>query len=313
MYINAIGHYLPQNIISNDFFTPKNGLTHDWIFSRTGIETRRRVSEDENTNTMAIKAAENALINAPYEIQSVDLIVSGTYTPYDLVVSPAHAVQQHFNIADAQVIGISTACSSFLNSLEIVEGYFATGKAQRALIVVSEQNSAYCNDTDKNSGHLWGDGAGAVLISKNKYVSTEKKIRHVTTRGLAHVGRGVDGVVNRPNDNGIAMPYGKDVFIHACKYMTKAICDIIEKSDKLLSDIDYIIPHQANIRIINHVAKELQFNDNQIITNINRLGNTGCASTVIGMSENMAKFTQDSTIVITVFGGGYSSGAALIQ
>ena len=166
MYINAVCHYLPEIIISNDHYTNLNGLTDEWIYKRSGIRRRTKAGPDENTNTMSIEAMKAAISRLPYSLSDVDLIVGATYTPYDTIGTLAHAVQGYFNIHRAKAITITSACSSFLNAVEIVEGYFATNKAQRAIVITSEHNSAYNDDRDEQSGYLWGDGAAAAFISK---------------------------------------------------------------------------------------------------------------------------------------------------
>jgi 3-oxoacyl-[acyl-carrier-protein] synthase-3 len=313
MYINTVSHYLPETIIPNEYYTRLTGLTDEWIYKRSGIRTRTRAGIDENTNTMSIKAVESAIDQLPYPIKEIDLIIGATYTPYDTIGTLAHAVQGYFNIPRARVISISSACSSVLNAIEIVEGYFAADKAQRAIVVASEHNTAYSDDRDKQSGHLWGDGAGALFISKEKFSEKDIKIIDINTRGLAHIGKGVEGVCLRPNDGGLKMPHGKEIFVNASKYMVSEVKDILHKNHLTLKNINYLIPHQANSRIIRNIAESLGLRNGEMITNMEETGNTGCASTIIVLSQNWDRFLSDELIVITVFGGGYSAGAMLLK
>ncbi len=313
MYIDSIGHYLPKNLIPNDYFLDINGLSDEWIFSRTGIKTRTKASENETTHTMGIEAVNNALNNLTYPIKEVDLVIGASYTPYDTVGTLAHAIQREFNLENAKAIYISSACSSLINAIEIVEGYFAAGKSEHALIVVSEHNSAYSNEDDEKSGHLWGDGAGAIFISKDQTNSNQPSIKDIYTKGLGHIGKGVDGVSLHPSNGGLLMPYGKDVFVHACNFMVDALEIILNRNNISIDDLTYIIPHQANIRIIDHIAHSLKIPNEKMITNIEELGNTGCASTLIALSQNLDKIKKDSQVGLTVFGGGYSCGSLLIQ
>jgi 3-oxoacyl-[acyl-carrier-protein] synthase-3 len=230
MYINALGHYLPKQIISNDYFLNINGLTDEWIFTRTGIKTRTKAIPGENTHTMGIEAVKEAMKNLPYPISDVDLIIGASYSPFDTVATLAHAVQEHFEIAGAKAVYISSACSSFINAMEIVEGYFAIGKASKALVVTSEHNTAYSNETDEKSGHLWGDGAAAIFLSKEPVAKNEGKVVDIITRGLGNIGKASEAVYLHPTNGGLLMPHGKDVFTHACKYMTEALVDILEKT-----------------------------------------------------------------------------------
>ena len=313
MYIHAASHYLPETIVPNEYYTRLIGLTDEWIYKRSGIRKRTKAGVDENTNTMAIRAVEAAIDQLPYPIKEVDLIIGATYTPYDTIGTLAHAVQGHFNIPRARVVSISSACSSVLNAIEIVEGYFAANKAHRAIIVASEHNTAYSDDRDEQSGHLWGDGAGALFISKETFSEKDMKIIDINTRGLAHIGKGMEGVYLRPNEGGLKMPHGKDIFVNASKYMISEVKDLLHKNHLTLKNINHLIPHQANTRIISNIGVSLGFCNGEMIANMEETGNTGCASTIIALSQKWDRFLSDQLVVITVFGGGYSTGAMLLK
>lgn len=313
MYINAISHYLPSTIIGNGHYTRLNGLSDEWIFRRSGIRQRTKAADSENTHTMAIDAITPLVGNLPYRISDVDLIVGATYTPYDTVGTLAHAIQGHFNIPRAAAVTITSACSSFVNAVEIVEGYFATGKATKALVIASEHNLAYTDDADSVSGHLWGDGAGCIFVSAGRYSPDDIEIVDVHTAGLGHIGKGVAGVYLRPSNGGLTMPHGRDIFVHACNFMATEAQNMVKRNRYMIDDVDYLIPHQANARIIDHVAKVLGLDNSKVISNIEDTGNTGSASTVICLSQNWERFMKDDLILVTVFGGGYSSGAMLLR
>jgi 3-oxoacyl-[acyl-carrier-protein] synthase-3 len=313
MIINHLTDYLPNTIILNEYFADKSGITNEEIISKSGIKQRRRTLSYENTNSMAIEAVKKALFDLPFSINEIDLIIGATYTPYDTAGTLAHAVQKQFNICNAKCFTVDSACSSFVNAIEIVDCYFDSERASKALIVISENNSAYSDDSDKNSGFLFSDGAAAVFITNQRYSSNDIKIMDVNTTGLGHIGKSLEAVYVRPNNGGIRMPYGKDVFQHACKYMLLETEHILHNNDIHLSELNYFIPHQANARITDYVTKKLKLEPSQVLTNIEQLGNTGSASTPIVLSQNMGKYKQDDIIVISVFGGGYSSGAVLLK
>ena len=313
MYINRVSHYLPSEIIGNEYFTELNNLSSEWIVERTGISERRKAGEGENTNTMAIDAVKSLLETIPYSKNEIDLIVGATYTPYDTIVSPAHAVQHFLEIPDIPVVSVSSACSSLLNAIELVEGYFAMKKATRALVVVSDHNTAYYNELDTISGHLWGDGASALLISKERQTDSDLLIRKLITGGAATSGKAIEAVVLRPNERGVVMPYGRDVFQNACTYMPKVSQQVLQACGLTIADIDYLIPHQANHRISLNVIGTLGISEDKLLSNIQRLGNTGCAGCAIALSENFDRFEKGQRLVVTVFGGGYSYGAMLIE
>ncbi|MTI30658.1 3-oxoacyl-ACP synthase III family protein [Xanthovirga aplysinae] len=313
MYINVVSHYLPKTVVDNDYFGELNGLTADWIVERTGIRERRKASQEENTNTMAIKAVEKGVEQLPFPVESIDLIVGASYTPHDTIVTLAHAVQHYLQIDDIPVTSVSSACSSLLNAVEVVEGYFALNKAKHALVVLAEHNTLYNNERDTVSGHLWGDGAAALFISKEKFQETDLKIKDIKTGGAATAGRGTEGVVLKPFKEGIAMPYGRDVFINACEYMPKVTKQVLDRNNLGLDQLSYLIPHQANLRITKNVANRLKLAPNKALSNIEYLGNTGCAGCAIALSEHKDRFKKGDNIVVVVFGGGYSYGAMLLE
>lgn len=311
MYIHAVSHYLPTEVVGNEHFTQLNGLSSEWIIERTGIAERRKAAPGENTNTMTLDVIRRLQPKA--DLSTVDLIVGATYTPYDTIVSLAHEAQHCLGIADIPVVSISTACSSLLNAIEVVEGYFALNKASRALVIVSEHNTIYNNEQDKISGHLWGDGAAALLITKQRQSDGDFYIRALLTGGAAHTPKATTAVMMKPMEGGVTMPHGRDVFINACQYMPRASLQILERCGLTLADVDYVLPHQANLRISRNVMNTLGLPEEKLISNIQYLGNTGCAGCAIALSERWDTFQKGQRIVVTVFGGGYSYGAMVVE
>lgn len=313
LYINKISHYIPEGIVPNAYFKEVNGLEDEWIYSRTGIRTRSKAGEEENTNTMAVKAVDNGVAGVPYAMDEIDLIVAATYSPYDTVATIAHTVQHRYGMEKAKCISVSSACSSFINAMEVVEGYFAMGKACKALVIASEHNTKYANETDPQSGHLWGDGAVAVFISAEKCREDDAEILSIYTRGLGHIGKAMEAVHLFPKDGGIRMPEGRDVFLNACHYMIDALEKAGSACGKTIRDLDYIASHQANLRIMRTVARQIDMPEERFLSNIEYRGNTGCPSCAIALSENLDKVKQGDLVGLTVFGGGYSCGAMLLQ
>lgn len=313
LYINKIAHYIPEEVVPNSYFKEVNGLDDEWIYSRTGIKTRSKAAADENTNTMAIKAVDKCIDGLPFPIEEVNLIVAATYSPYDTVATIAHMVQRRYNIENAKCVSVSSACSSFINAMEVAEGYFATGKADKAIIIASEHNTAYANETDPQSGHLWGDGSVAVFISRQRYSNEDAKIIDIYTRGLGHIGKAAEAVYLRPQHGGIGMPEGRDVFVNACHYMVEALEHVTATYGKTVHDLSYISSHQANQRIIKTISKQTDIPEERFLTNIEKRGNTGCPSCAISLSENLDKVKPGDLVGLTVFGGGYSCGAMLLQ
>ena len=313
MYIHQVATYLPTQVITNEHFTRLNGLSHDWIIERTGIRERRKAAPGENANTMAVEATQQVIAAAPIFADTIDLIVGATYTPHDTIFTLAHAVQLAVGIDDIPTVSISSACSSLLNAVEIVEGYFALGKASRALVVVSEHNTAYNNELDTMAGHLWGDGAAALLLSKERLAPTDLHVIDVMTGGAATRGKASTAVTLKPVEKGIVMPHGKDVFIHACQYMARITSELLKRNHLSTDQLTYLIPHQANLRITRNVLEQLGLPEERAVSNIQYLGNTGCAGAAIGLADTWNQLKHGDNVIITVFGGGYSYGAMLLK
>lgn len=313
MYINAIGHYIPVGRVPNEHFLNVNGLTSEWIEQRTGIKTRSKAAPEENSETMGLEAIENALPHLPYDIKDVDLIVAASYSVLDTVGTLAHVAQRRYDIKGAKAIYCSAACSSFINGMEIIEGYFASGKAEKALIICSEHNTYYSNEEDPKSGHLWGDAAVAYFVSKDRVSDKDIEVVEIFTEGLGQLGKGPDGVRLRPKEDGITMPDGRDVFIHACRYMVYSLNKVLENRNLTKDEINYVICHQANKRIVAQVIHQLEMPSERFLNNIEELGNTGSASAPLVLAQQLDDIKEDALIALLVFGGGYSCGCLLLR
>ena len=313
MYINSMGNYVPSERITNDYFENLNGLEPGWILQRTGITSRSKAAPGEGSDSMALAAIEDALKNLPYDIKDVDLIVAACYSIYDTVATPAHIAQQHYDMSGAKAVYVSAACSSFINGLEVIEGYFAAGKAKRALLICPEHNTYYSNEHDPKAGHLWGDAAVAFFVSKEKEADTDIEILDIFTEGLGNVGKGPEGVKLRPKEEGIMMPDGRDVFVHACKYMIYALKNSLSHTGLKIEDLSKLICHQANRRIVAQVAHQLDKPIDDFLNNIETLGNTGSASAALVLTQNLDKFKKGDKAALMVFGGGYSCGCFIVK
>lgn len=313
MFINRIFHYLPEKELDNRYFAEKTGMTESDVFKKAGIKTRVRARADENTNNMSLKAIAAGEGQFPFGLQSIDLIIGATYTGYDTIGTLAHVVQRAYSIAGARALMVSSACSSFVNAMEIVQGYYATGKTDHSLVLAIENNSRFSNDSDPQSGHLWGDAATATFVSREKIGEKSLRVIDVVSEGMGQVGVGPDGIYLRPTEGGLQMPDGRDVFIKAIDVMTSYLKNIVEQNGFQMSDVQYVVPHQANSRIINQIAKNLDFPISNVLMNIEKYGNTGCASTPLVLSENWERFKFGDLIALAVFGGGYSAGAMLLR
>lgn len=313
MFLNSLGFYIPQTRIYNQYFAELNNLSEEWYYKRTGILSRSRASEEETMNHMCIEAVKKAVPGLPYDLNEVDLIIFASYSPDDTVATTAHVVQREFRIENAKAFYISSACSSVVNALEIAGSFFETGKATKALLICADRNSTYSNDSDTQSGHLWGDCATAFFFSSTSYNADEFEMLDISTQGLGHIGHGPDAVKLEPKTKGIQMPFGKDVFTQACGYISNGTKDILTKNNYSTTDLTYFIGHQANQRILSVVCETLEIPEEKSLSNIEELGNTGCASSFLVFAQNYDKFKSDDLVCISVFGGGYSTGTCLLK
>lgn len=313
MYINSMGYFIPTNRLDNKYFADLSGKDENWYVKRTGIHTRARASSHETINYMAIEATRDAIKTLPYNIQEIDLIIFASYTPSDTIATTGHYIQNEFNIEKTKVLYISSACSSAINAFEIVQSFFQSGIASKALVICADRNSTYTNDQDSQAGHLWGDAAVAVFFSKEKYQDSDLKLIDIETEGLASTGKNVEGVKLNLQNAKLEMPHGQDVFIHACTHMHDNILSILNKNNFNIDNLNYLIGHQANMRIVSHIVNQLNIPESKSLNNVDKYGNTGCAGAILVLAENFNKFKSGDIIGITVFGGGYSSGACLFQ
>lgn len=313
MYINSVGFYIPEKRIGADYFTAINGLTEDWIYPRTGILTRARASEQETLDYMCDAAVRQASQNLPYDIAEVDLIVFASYTPSDTIATTGYVVQKAFNLYKAKVLYLSAACSSAINAIELIQSFFIAQKASRALLICGERNSSFSDDSDKASGHLWGDGAAAYFFSDEQLNAKEPEILDVDSQGLGHIGFGPTAVTLNTEKGKLEMPFGRDVFIHSCHFMAENTKKILDKNKCCIDDLAYFIGHQANQRILNNVVEQLGLPEKKVLSNIREVGNTGSVSALLVFAQHYTDFKSGDLICISVFGGGYSSGTCLIR
>jgi len=314
LWIASIGTYVPAEMRDNAYYARTTGLTEENLVRTTGISTRRIARPGEDAFTMALAAAKSCLTNAELALGKPDLIVSGSYTPSDLIGTIAHRLQRALDLKNARAVYLSTACSSMLNAIEIAEGYFATGKSKFCLATASEHNSLYNDESDPSSGHLWGDGAGAFLLSNGRPSSGRGlEVLSLITRAHATDGHGPDAIYMRPRDGGLKMPRGTEVFRQAVRKMISISHEAIAAAGLSIADIRYLIPHQANQRITDAVSAELGFQPEQVASTISKYGNTGCASVVLALAEVAGKLRDGDHALLVTFGGGYSSAAMVVR
>lgn len=315
----GFGLYTPKNLVENERLQEFLETSDEWIRTRTGIE-RRYISLDENTSDLAVEASKKALNQAGLSAEDIDLIIVATVTPDNFTPSTACIVQDKLGAKNAWAFDINAACTGFIYALKLGRSLIRSGEAKNALIIGAETLSKALNWEDRGSCVLFGDGAGATVLT-----STEEdcgiKCVNVKSDGSKGDSLVIQGLpLNSPFKDGreVSENYinmnGREIFKFATKVMEESIVEILEKENIKIEDIDAIIPHQANLRIIDYVVKRLGIPREKFITNLQNYGNTSGASIPIALCEsiNEGNLKKGDNIIMVGFGGGLTWGAALI-
>ena len=317
--IRGTGHYLPARVVPNAEFAATLDTSDEWIVSRSGIERRHFAAEGEFTSDLAIHAARNALANAGLEPNDLDAIIVATSTPDYTFPAVATQVQAGLGMTKGFAFDIQAVCAGFVFALANASGLIAAGQAQRVLVIGAETFSRIMDWTDRGSCVLFGDGAGAVVL-EGQSGSGANTDRGVLACDLNSDGRYrdllyVDGGVSRTGTAGALRMQGREVFRHAVEKLASTATNALEKADLAASDVDWVVPHQANLRIIKGTAQKLGVSMDQVIVTVQDHGNTSAASIPLALSVANAqgRFKQGDLILTEAIGGGLSWGAVALR
>jgi 3-oxoacyl-[acyl-carrier-protein] synthase-3 len=320
--ITGWGMYAPSRVVTNDDLAKFVDTNDEWISSRTGIKERRFASEGETTSSMSVRAARIALDRARLRPQDVQLVIVGTCSPDYLFPATACIVQSELGATHAGAFDVEAACTSFVTALGVARGMIMSGTVQNALVIGAETLSRFLNFKDRTTCVLFGDGAGAVVVeASNASVGIESVVLH---------SEGSKGELLMVKAGGARVPATKDtlemgqhfitmaggeVFKLAVKSMADAAEEALREAGLGLDDMAIMIPHQANIRIIEGVAKRLHFPMEKVFVNIQRYGNTSAASVPIALAEAAAagRLRRGDKVLLVAFGGGFTWGASVLE
>ncbi len=298
--IKSIGIYVPSDVITNYDLEEKIDTSDEWITTRTGIK-RRHIAKDESIYDMAVKAGKMALEKAGLE--EIDLIIVATLSPDMLFPSVACVVQQH--IKSRFAFDISAACSGFLYGLDIAKAYIESSNVDSILLIGAEKLSSIIDWSDRSTCVLFGDGAGAAVITKGDGdILSSVMFSDGKYKELLYA-----------NKCGFIKMNGKEVFKQAVRNMETACKMALEKANLTIEDIALVIPHQANIRIINALAQKLNIPSHKVYVNIEEYANTSAASIPIAMYEAFEKgiLKRKDKVLLTAMGGGLTWGASVLE
>ncbi len=316
--MRGAGGYLPQRVMANDELAKRLETSDAWITERTGIRQRHLAAPHETAAFMGARAAEEALAHAGAEAADVDLIIVGTSTPDQAFPATALGVQAQLG-AGGFGFDVSAACSGFVYGLGIADALIRNGQARGALVIGSEVYSRILDWTDRATCVLFGDGAGAVFLRGEEQPAGEPAQGILSTHLHAQGDLGpllyVDGAVGRPELPGHLRMNGREVFRHAVSKLAAAVDEALEANSLRQGDIDWLIPHQANRRIIDAMGRKLGLPPERVVVTVDRHANTSAASIPLALAEawRAERLRRGDLLVLEALGGGMTWGSALVR
>ncbi|MBP1745291.1 MAG: 3-oxoacyl-[acyl-carrier-protein] synthase [Firmicutes bacterium] len=322
--IIGTGHYVPENIVTNDDMAKIIETSDEWISTRTGIK-ERRISTGENTSDMAAKAALKAIEDAKISVEDIDFIFLATYSPDAFIPNTACIVQSLIGAVNATCFDLSAACTGFIYGLDMATQYIKTGRAKCVLVIGAETQSKLLNWDDRGTCVLFGDGAGAAIMTTGEEAgvlacysgSDGTKSWTLTVEGVPVRNPFVEGNPGSMYDlqNSTIKMDGKEIFKFAVGIMIKSVDELLKISGLNIEDIKYVVPHQANYRIIESTAKRLGLDIGKFFINIDRYGNTSAASVAIALDElaKSGNLEKGDKVLMVGFGGGLTYGGVIVE
>ena len=323
--IAGVGYSIPETVVTNDDLTKLYDTSDEWIYSRTGIKERRVVSGDEDAVGLGLKAAKNALEKAKIDPQDIDLIIAASSAPPQLYPAIACHIQMQLGIEnECPAFDITAACSGLIYGMQIAKGFINSGIYKNVLVVATDNNTRYLDWSDRSASILFGDGAGAMVLTasddgRDDILSIDIRAKGSIGQYIYKYNEGQNCPLVEPCEehDGFIHMNGKAVYMFVVKLLPEYIEFILDKAGMKAEDIDYLIPHQANLRIIQAVQERLQYPDEKVITNIKYYGNTSAASVPIALAEGVEKGTvklgDDTTAILCGFGAGMTWGGAIVR
>lgn len=320
--IAGVGYSVPKTIITNDDLTKLYETSDEWIYTRTGIKERRVVSGEENAIDLGFEAAKNAIAKAKINVEDIDLIIAASSAPPDLYPAMACRIQEKLGIKNIPAFDVTAACSGLIYTLSMAKAYISSGIYKTVLIIAADNNSRLCDWTDRSVSILFGDGAGSMVVTQSDDGIDDLLAIDIRADGsigeyitLPLTGQNCPLVEQCEQKPAHVSMNGKEVYKFVVKVLPKYIDKCLEEANMKPEDIDYLIPHQANQRIIEAVQQRLGYSDEKVISNIKYYGNTSAASVPIALAEGVesGKIKLPSTAILCGFGAGMTWGVAIVR
>ncbi|PCI61202.1 MAG: 3-oxoacyl-ACP synthase [Methylophilaceae bacterium] len=308
--IAGTGSYLPTKILSNKDLETMVDTTDEWIFTRTGIRERHIAAPDELTSDLATAAAKNAIESAGINVDEIDLIIVATTTPDKIFPSVATMVQKKIGASNCPAFDIQAVCSGFVYGISIASNFIKAGASKCVLVIGADTFSRITDYTDRSNCILWGDGAGAIILQASQeqgVIST-----HIHADGnfetMLHVPR-------KDNGTDTVMMEGSAVFRMAVNTLDQIVDETLAANNMQKSDIDWLVPHQANVRILQATAKKLDMSMDKVVVTVDKHGNTSAASIPLALDTAVrdGRIKRGEVLLMEAFGGGFTWGSALVR
>ncbi len=316
--IVGTGSYLPEKILTNHDLEKMVDTSHQWIVERTGIHQRHIAAEDQTTSDLALQAANKAIEAAQINRTDIDLIIVATTTPDRVFPSTACLLQEKLDIHGCAAFDIQAVCTGFVYALSVADKFIKTGAARCALVVGAESLSRIIDWEDRSTCVLFGDGAGAVVLTASETPGLLSTHLHADGqyKDLLTVNGGISENMEafRNGETYIQMK-GNEVFKTAVNTLGSIVDETLEANDMEKSDVDWLVPHQANIRIIAATAKKLRMSMDSVVTTVDKHGNTSAASIPLAFDVAVrdGRIKRDETVLMEAFGGGFTWGSVLLK
>ena len=314
--MTSVGSYLPERIITNTELSEWVDTSDEWIRQRTGIEQRHMVAEGEKTSDLAVNAAKMALSHVSMDVEDIDIIVVATTTPDDTFPSTATTVQRKLGAKQAFAFDVQAVCAGFVYALTVAESMLLAGKGQKALVIGAESFTKLLDWTDRGTCVLFGDGAGAVILEAAEGADDYGILSSAlhsdgNFRDILYV----DGGPSATGDVGHVRMEGQEVFRHAVEKLSSVMDEVLQMAGKAPSEIDWLVPHQANLRIINGMQRKLKLPEDRVIRTVQKHANTSAASIPLALSEAVhdGRITSGDLLALEAVGGGLAWGGSLVR
>jgi 3-oxoacyl-[acyl-carrier-protein] synthase-3 len=316
--IIGCGGYLPERVVTNAELARRVDTSDEWIRQRTGIQERRIAAPEEKTSDLGTAAARTALARAGIDAEALDLVIVATATPDETFPATATTIQARLGMTRGAAFDLQAVCTGFVYALAVADNFLRLGQARTALVIGAETFSRILDWEDRGTCVLFGDGAGAVVLQAQEtdgHTPSGVLSTHLYSDGRHHDALYVDGGPSSTQSTGHLRMEGREVFRHAVVRMSEAIDAALAANDLGANDVDWLVPHQANMRIIEATGKRLNLSPERVVTTVDRHANTSAASIPLALFEAVedGRIQEGDLVLLEGMGGGFTWGSALVR